>query len=460
MNLTRMEIIQTSARILHDPLLVIIMKVLLINPSDQYQKKGPKHYPLGLGYLATKLNQLGENCEILDLSTGKVSLKEKIENFKPSLVGISVYSTTLPDVKKLVSLLQSEFKGALIAGGPHATLFPRDMLLGGFDYVVKGEGEETLPDLINHMDNLSSVKGIAFKKNGQIIENPDRNKIHNLDEIPYPDRNLYDLSLYKKNILMGARGCSNNCKFCSNWQITSGGIRKRSPQNIFEELLYLEEKGESKDLFIADDNFGVFRKDKLELCDLIINSNISINWAAQIRVDFVDDYLLSKMRDAGCNRIYFGIESGNQKILDDANKRISVSQSKSAIMIAKNKGMLVKVGIIIGLPGSYAQNLESLTFVKETLPDEISVHHFVPFPGTEYWNNAEKYGIRIHDKSDFGSLYYHTIPNNLGFDYISRNEIIHLFELFNSELKSIGYVEPSEYEPGKKVVVTPLTRDR
>jgi len=436
------------------------MKILLINPPDSYAKKGSKHYPLGLGYLATKLNQLGENCEILDLATGRISLEDKMVEFKPSLVGISIYSTTLPDVKTVVSSLQSIYKGPLIAGGPHATLFPKEMLLDGFDYVVKGEGEETLPDLIAHLDNPLSVKGIAFKKNSQIIENLDRPKIHNLDEIPYPDRSLFDLDAYKKNILMGARGCTNNCKFCSNWQVSGGGIRKRSPQNVFEELLYLNEKGESKDLFIADDNFGAFRKNKLELCDLIIHSDISIDWAAQMRVDNVDEYLLRKMSDAGCSRVYFGVESGNQKILDDANKKISVPQSKSAIMMAKNAGMCVKVGIIIGLPGSYVQNLDSLNFIKETLPDEVSVHHFVPFPGTEYWNNAQKYGISIPDKSDFGSLYYHTIPKNLNFEYISKKEIQKLFELFNTELKSIGYVGPEDYVPGKRVVITPLTRDR
>jgi radical SAM superfamily enzyme YgiQ (UPF0313 family) len=259
---------------------------------------------------------------------------------------------------------------------------------------------------------------------------------------------------------MGARGCSNNCNFCSNWQITGGGIRRRSPENVFEELLYLNDKGESKDLFIADDNFGVFRKEKLELCDLIIDSGINIDWAAQIRVDFVDYYLLGKMRDAGCTRIYFGVESGNQDILNNANKRTTVLQSKSAVKMAKDNGMVVKVGIIIGLPGSYVQNLDSLDFVKETLPDEISVHHFVPFPGTEYWNNSDKYGIRIVDKSDFGSLYYHTVPKNLEFDYISKKEILQLFNLFNDELKSIGYVGPEEYSPGKRVVITPLTRDR
>ncbi|HGJ67639.1 TPA: B12-binding domain-containing radical SAM protein [bacterium] len=436
------------------------MKVLLINPPDIYAKKGSKHYPLGLGYLATTLNQLGEKCEILDLTTGNISLDKKVSDFNPDIIGVSVYSTTLLEVRSILNSLLPKYNGRLIAGGPHATLFPKETLSEGFNYVVKGEGEETLPELLKNLHNPKDIKGVAFKQKDIFIENPNRPKIKNLDEITYPDRTLFDLDAYKKNIVMGARGCSNNCNFCSNWQINGGGIRRRSPHNIFDELRYLSVNGGYKDLFIADDNFGVFRREKIELCDLIINSGINIDWAAQMRVDFVDKQLLEKMRAAGCSRIYFGVESGNQEILDNANKRTTVSQSKIAIKLAKDVGMVVKVGIIIGLPGTYKQNLDSLNFIKETLPEEVSVHHFVPFPGTEYWNNAEKYGIKITDKTDFSSLYYHTVPKNLNFDYISKAEIVKLFQLFNDELKSLGYVGPEEYSPGKKVVITPLTRDR
>ena len=436
------------------------MKILLINPPDPYTKKGSKHYPLGLGYLATVLNQKGKECRILDLAARQGTLEESIKTFQPSVIGISVLSTTLPEVRNIVSLTRSIFNGYLIAGGAHATMFPREMILEGFDFVVRGDGEQTLQDLVENLETPRGVNGIVYKEDNQIIENPPRGKIQSLDNLPHPDRELYDLKLYKKHIVMGTRGCSFNCKFCCNWQINGKGIRKRSPKNVLEELKYLFYEYNAKEIFLADDNFGAFRRDKLELCDLISHEGIDINWATQIRVDSVDDILLSHMKKAGCNRIYFGVESGSQAILDGARKGINVNQSKNAIALAKNEGFTIKIGIIIGLPGSYNQNLESLEFVKETLPDEVSVHHFVPFPGTEYWKNASEYGIRITDKSDFGSLYYHTIPKNLEFDYISRNQIIELFNLFDTELRSFGYVSPNEYEEGKKVVTTPLTRNR
>jgi len=179
------------------------MKVLLINPPDQYSRKGPKHYPLGLGYLATTLSRRGESCEVLDLASGKTLLVDKLRSYQPDVVGISVYSTTMPDVQKLLATLKQEFREHTIAGGPHATLFPEEMVREGFDFVV------------SHIDDPSTVRGITFNDNGAIVSTPKRESIQNLDELAFPDRQLFDVSVYEKNIVMGARGCSYGCRCLS-----------------------------------------------------------------------------------------------------------------------------------------------------------------------------------------------------------------------------------------------------
>ena len=350
--------------------------------------------PLGLGYIAAYLEQHNVSVALVDCTyLSKREALERIKQTNPKMIGIySMFS-----MKNQALQLAKLFRGStelLIAGGPLPTSNP-EQFLEDFDIVAIGEGEETMLDLVNAVnaaDDLSTVKGIVYRTEaGEANYPPPRGLIQNLDSIPFPSRKLFDNQTYKdyyrKNFgytttsIMTSRGCPFNCDFCSR-PVFGNQFRIRSATNIVDEIESVQDLGYER-VWFADDCFTLNRRRLLTICDEIIKRHIRIGWECLSRVDTIDDEIVCKMKEAGCIRVYFGIESGNNRILALMQKQITTRQARQGVIAAKQAGIQVGAFFIVGYPTETSQTiLDTIKFASSLPLDYLSFTLPYPIPGT------------------------------------------------------------------------------
>ncbi|MGE5187490.1 MAG: B12-binding domain-containing radical SAM protein [Betaproteobacteria bacterium] len=369
--------------------------VTLVYPyfRPQYDTSIFRFPPLGLGYIAAYLKQNGVSVEIVDCTflTQKQALKKIVES-KPKVIGIqSMYSMKEKSLE-LAKLLRHNCE-LLVAGGALPTLSP-DEFLDAFDVVVVGEGEVTMLELVNKFlkhENLSSINGIVYRENGSAVKTASRDLQNNLDQLPFPSRELFENSPYmayyykkfgyKTTPLMTSRGCPFNCDFCSK-PVFGDSVRMRSAEYIVREIREIMRLGYDR-LWIADDCFTLNRQRLMEICEGIIEGNLRIDWECLSRVDTLDLEILTKMKNAGCVRIFFGIESGNDAILNLMNKKITIKQASDAVKLCRQVGVKTGAFFILGYPGENAATiLETIKFASSLSLDYLSFTLPYPIPGT------------------------------------------------------------------------------
>lgn len=404
------------------------MKILLIFPSEKPLsdiKECPKlpSPPLGICYLASVLEKAYVSVSLLDCN---VATRNEISNAinYTDIVGISA-PTVLANAALELASYAKQLDKVVIVGGPHATISPEFFLKSGrVDFVVRGEGEYTLLNILQKIKQGDSaweeVKGISYVKDGRIIHNPDRPLIKNLDEIPFPARHMLPIPEYFKRWrkytgytqlnIMTSRGCPFACIFCAK-EIFGRIYRVRSPQNVVNEIESLVEKYKVDRIFLCDDVFTLDKQRVLEICKEIRRRGLVFEWACEARVDSVDYKLLKAMRDANCKIIHYGVESGSQRILGVLNKRINVDQIKKATSYAKRVGMLVSFYIIIGSPTETVEDIKlTRKLIFETKPDYLDITVFAPLPGTVSWEML-KDRIVTYDLTNYdytkGLIFHH-----------------------------------------------------
>jgi radical SAM superfamily enzyme YgiQ (UPF0313 family) len=408
------------------------------------------------------LAQAGAEVKIADLALDNTPITSIVQDFEPTMIGFSFLSTSWPTVAQHVTDIRAVFDGYLIAGGIHATLFPQQVLDSGFDVVVCGEGEQVVANVMSILwkrgksTELAALPGVALLQEDTFICNPNTTSVMCLDTLPFINRELYDLSLYHHHSIMTSRGCPYSCKFCCNWGVGVRKCRSRSPANVVQEVKHLVDQYGADLIYFADDLFFFSDKKRSEFCELLLESRIEVDWVVQLRADSVNQDMLNQMKRAGCVKVCYGIESGDQAVLDAVGKRITVEQIRHAINESHKSGLHTKTWWVLGLPGSFEQQLASLDLMLELMPNEISIHSLVPLPGSEYWQHAERYGLHILDRDAFGDLYYHSIPDNIRMEYLTHDELRYLFEYFIQQLKQAGYRTTDEAgECDKLLLSTP-----
>jgi anaerobic magnesium-protoporphyrin IX monomethyl ester cyclase len=279
------------------------------------------------------------------------------------------------------------------------------------DIVVRGEGEQTLLELAQHLPNsesLGEIDGITFRNsNGHIVQTPNRSFIQNLDELPRPAYKYLPLKRYRvfgrtHLPIMTSRGCPYQCSFCVASQMFGGGYRTRSPKNVVDEIEWLRDVHGAVGIYFCDDTLTLDRKRTIEMCDEMKNRKIGLPWGCQTRVD-VPKEVLVKMGEAGCQMIHFGVESGCQSILDAVNKSTSIEQCERAVKWAKEEGIFAAVTAIVGYPGETRDNVkQTLDLIWRLEPDDTWLCIATPYPGTELYDLVESMGWKI---SDDWSLY-------------------------------------------------------
>ncbi|MFH1455590.1 MAG: radical SAM protein [archaeon] len=386
------------------------MKTLLIYPRF-WPFSSP---PIGLTYLASYMRENGLDVDLIDCSFDmtKEKLFAMVQEKKPDIIGIGILTDMIKDLKDLVKSLRSIAPNAVfVAGGSHPSALPEETFDYGFDIIVKGEGEEVMVELVKALKNrtnLSEVDGIYYKKNGKIVYTQQQKLIENLDDLPFPARDLLPMNKYLKysigrsswilprpsTTVLGSRGCPFNCTFCATNLNYGRKVRQRSPSNYVDEIEMLIKDYGVKGILFNDDTLTTNRQWVLDLISEIKKRKLKIKWGCNTRVNLVDKELLAKMKEGGCVSISFGVESGVQEVLNKYHKKgITLDQIRKAIKLCKEVGIFTHTTFIVGMPGETLRNMEvSIRFAKEIEPDAIQVSIATPFPKTELCDMALKVG--------------------------------------------------------------------
>ena len=389
------------------------MRVLLIQPPYPFSEF-PKPSS-ALIFLGTVLRQEGVDVQILDLLSTRYSL-DKIEarlaRFQPDMIGATCVTLNFPVAVEILQHCKAIAPQATtILGGPHVTFTAEETIrrFPGVDIIVRGEGEETLKELVFALDgrkNLEEVKGLTFGRNGTIFQTEDRPFIQELDLLPLPDRTLFPLSRYLAMrvpaSVLSSRGCPVGCSFCVGYRMTGRRGRFRNPLRVVDEIESAHRLG-FEEICLDDDLFTRNRRHVLAICDEIGRRGLKLKMYIFARVDTVEPLLLRKLKEAGCAMICFGLESGNQKILDRANKRTTLEKARRAVQLSKEVGISPLGSFILGLPGETRETMEETLSFAQSLGIPYGFHLLSPFPGTRIREKAGEYGIKI--LTDDWSLY-------------------------------------------------------
>jgi radical SAM superfamily enzyme YgiQ (UPF0313 family) len=390
------------------------MKAVLINPPQNTKYPQP---PLGLASIAAFLEQNYHPVEILDANALHLSEHEILKKVKGSdVVCITAMTPTVNSAIKIAKEIKEENpETTMILGGPHATILPEETLnkVPEIDILVRGEGEKTIVEFFNALENnkeIQNIKGITYRNNG-IKSSPAQPPIMDLDRLPFLAYHLLPINKYKLHpphgrkqplmAMMTSRGCPYRCIYCSK-PIFGGRFRAQTPERTVDEVEYLVDKFKITEITFYDDSFTFNKNRILQLCREIKDRNIDIAWSCETRVDLIDKELLKAMENAGCYMIAYGIEAGNQMILNNLRKKITTEQIKSAIELTHKAGIQSVGYFMLGSPWETPETIrETIDFTKDLRLDFAQFSVMIPFPGTDIYELYMKSGYKNSNWDDY-----------------------------------------------------------
>ena len=375
-------------------------RVFLIKPRYGRSMYGAFHPPVGLGYIAENLTHHNISYDMVDmgLNYGTKYVLKKIEEFKPDLLGLTMMSFMYLKTHELIKDIKKAFPHLhVIIGGAHGSCYRETALelCSDIDYVVTFEGDETIIDLCKGVP-LKEIKGLLYREDdGQIVYTGDRKFIQDLDNIPFPKYEKFELSKYifRDIDIASSRGCPHRCTFCSVKMVAGRQLRFRSANNVVDEIEYWYKRGYRKINFI-DDNF-TFKYDRVyEICDEIERrgfNDLKITNANGIRADKADKDLMKRMREIGFYYIGFGVECGNDKILKNIKKGEKMAQIREAIENACDLGYDVVLNFLVGSPGETWEDIEdSVALALEYPVMDVRFNNITPTPRSELFDWLEE----------------------------------------------------------------------
>jgi len=390
------------------------LKVLLIHPRliDSINKESETVIenvgfvpPLGIAYIASSLEKNGHqvsilDCEALELSTAEI--KQHIESLKPEVVGVSSLTTNIRGALESAKLAK-QTGSLVILGGPHLMVFPKETLTYEFiDYGIRGEGEIAMVQLLRCISKggpLQKVPGIVFRMNEHIVVNEPA-CVDDIDAVPMPAYHLLPLDKYEISNFGGktlsmftTRGCPYNCGFCYRNPLLDK-VRKRDPIKVVDEIEYLIKRFKVNHINFVDEVITFDKKHVSAICEKILQRKLKIRWQAATRVNTVDYELLKLMHQAGCHTLRFGVESGNQRIIDHMNKKITLRQAEEAFKLCKKIGIKTVAYFIIGYLSETVQTIrDTMTFAKKLSPEYAIFGPAYPLPETRLLEDAVAGGL-------------------------------------------------------------------
>ncbi|RJP28993.1 MAG: radical SAM protein [Candidatus Omnitrophota bacterium] len=382
-------------------------KVLLVNPFYSSKVYAIPVLPAGLGYISQVLESHGIEHDVFDMALGYdyKDLKEKIISFSPDLIGIGLMTYRYNNIYSLISRLKNDFSNIkIVCGGAHITNFKERALndCASIDYGVTFEGELTLLDLVRGAP-LDKIKGLIYRNGADLLYNGQRDFIEDLDRLPFPKYDKFELKKYSYGIsIVTSRGCPYSCVYCS-CHILGKKIRFRSAGNVIEELKYWHKRG-IREFGLQEDN-PTFNKQRMsELCTAIESEDLDgvmLMCGNGVRADRVDFEILAKMKKAGFKRLAFGVEAGNDRILQNIKKGQSFETIENAVKMACDLGFYVSLFFLIGSPGETIDDVrDSIRFSLKYPVGDVKFNNLVPIPGTELfeWVRKNDYFIMPPEK--------------------------------------------------------------
>lgn len=388
-------------------------KILLVNPP--YRRFPPFNYlisdvPCNLTLIASILSNDGWDVDVFDMPILKKEINDvvaAIAESKPDLIALSNRTSYIfPIVTTLADVIKANFPEIpTLVGGHYVSHKPEDALAAaqGIDYVAVGDADLTIAPICNAIfnkdkDALRAIKGVAFREEGTVINTGYGQAIECLDDLPLPSIHLWPLDEYVKQgrryITYISKGCPYNCSYCGTWA-TKQNIRYRSAEKVFEEIKMAYDAG-FRYVYFFDDLFTINQELVYSLCKLIIDAKMDLKWSCLSHVKMVDQNILNKMAEAGCDIVAFGVESGSKKVLESVGKGEQFSYIKDAFRMTKNAGIKTQAFIMFGLPvATFADEVLTFNFLQELQPDDVGVFSFTPYPGTPHFDDPDSQGMRL-----------------------------------------------------------------
>jgi radical SAM superfamily enzyme YgiQ (UPF0313 family) len=373
--------------------------------EDEAEKRVMKPYPpLGLLYISSHLKALGFSVEILDTTFRTMaSALEALEVMRPKLIGVYVNLMTRRNALKLIKKAK-ELGSTVVLGGPEPINYAEEYLARGADIIVAGEGEKTLEALIPHLKRqglaaLETVAGITFRSDaGEIVTTSAQPKIGDLDGQPFPDREAIDLEQYlstwqthhgvRSVSLITARGCPYTCSWCSH-SVYGRSHRRRSPDNVVDEIELIRERYRPDQLWYADDVFTIHAKWLELFAAELKRRKLHFPFETITREDRLNEKTVRTLAEMGCYRLWIGAESGSQRILDSMERRTNAVRMRDMIRLVKSHGIRAGTFIMVGYEGETWQDIRlTADHLRDAAPDDVLTTVSYPIKGTPYYDSV------------------------------------------------------------------------
>ncbi|MEE8570755.1 MAG: radical SAM protein [Candidatus Bathyarchaeia archaeon] len=416
------------------------MNILFINPpyKSKIQEFLGAHAPLlGFGSMSHQMEREGHRIDILDCPTLGLNLSDVVKfmgKVDPDVIGITSTTPSFGEACKVVRAIKDlKPECMVVMGGPHVSFEDYSTLKSSYvDVVVRGEGELTMRDLVKCLEkgeSLSKVLGITYREKGVIRRNPNRPFIEDLDAL-FVSYHKLPMSRYRFEglnyaTIVSSRGCPYGCVFCSSSLLHGKKWRCQSAERVGREVRFLIDEYGVKHIEFLDDLFTFNNKRVEEICRIFLKEKLDVQWFCSSRVDTISKELMAKMRKSGCIGIYFGIESGCQRILNLLRKGTRIQQAVKAVRGAKEIGIETVATFILGIPGETVDDIrQTIRFAKLLKPDYAQFTFCTPYPGTELYKFAKANNMLLSE--DWS--HYTTMEPVLKVSGLSVTELKNLFK--------------------------------
>ena len=443
------------------------LNIGLVYPNEGKKEKA---FHVGLASIAAFAREQHDDLKFQVLDTRIATAKEKRQFFqtKFDLIGITAMAGIFNEVLEVTAIIKKAHpKTLVVVGGPYVSTLDREILeFENIDLGVYGEGEETFTEIISNLKSktpFNDIKGLLLRnEKGGAQKNPPRATIRNIDSLPMPAYDLFQMNKYPIHRLVSSRGCPYKCSFCSSSVVWEFQWKKRSAKSLANEVKYLLDNYGRKTFFFNDDTFNMSMKRAEEICDEFINQKLNILWSTPLRADKIDSNLAKKMKLAGCYNVGIGIESANNDLLFRMEKQTTIEQITEGIRTFREAGIEVLGQFLIGNIGETNSTFkETLNYAQQSELDFILFYSVLPYKGTKQWKYIETEGRFLHHvMHDFHAVNPRIIFETADFTYQDRlnaiqetrsngfyvddNRLSHLFDFGRSAAKHFQRILPAK----------------
>jgi len=454
------------------------MKVLVVNPPWPGEGYGARsdvrwphkrmdkylEYPIYLAYIAAVLEEAGLEVAFVDAVMEEMSIadfSEAVAKIHPDLVVMECSTPSIyHDLESAKAAKESLVGTSVALIGSHPTFFHEEILRENpaIDAVIRGEAEITTRELALALadgGDLSHVLGLAYRRGDELFINPARPLIEDLDSLPFPARHIVPQEGYRAAIYSGehptamvsSRGCPYHCVYCL-WPDTLYGhkFRARSAVNVVDEMEHVVRDYGVDEVYFDDDCLTIDKKRVMEMCRLLLDRHVAVNWIVQARVDSVDREVLGAMKEAGCHYVLFGVESGSPKMLEIMKKRITLERARQAFKECRELGIKTQAFFLFGVPGETEETIEeTIKFAREIDADSTQFAIAIPHPGTLLYQTCMDNGWLVFDNWE---------------DFAAENSLIETEELSREEVERARIHAYRSYYFSPRFVTRSLLRVR